>query len=169
VLVLSFILVWITSSGFPVFAQKRVGQDGAHFRMLKFRTMYKGSENGAKLTLHDDPRITRLGKILRRYSLDELPQLFNVLVGDMSLVGPRAVISYVVDKFDDLERMTLNVRPGVTGLAQISGRNELSFVEKSLLNIYYVKNYSLLLDLKILLKTFFAVISRVGTNGTRTD
>ncbi len=169
VLVVTFFCIWLTSRGFPVFAQERVGQDGARFRVLKLRTMYKGAENGSKLTQPDDPRITRLGRFLRRYSLDELPQLFNVLVGDMSLVGPRAVIPHVVEKFDDLERMTLNVRPGITGLAQVSGRDELSFIEKSLLNIYYVKNYSLLLDLKILLKTFFAVLTRVGTNGTCLD
>lgn len=87
----------------------------------------------------------------------------------MSLVGPRPVISYVADRFDELERMTLNVRPGMTGLAQVSGRDELSFLEKSLLNIYYVRNYSLLLDFKIILKTFFTVLSLVGTNGTRVD
>ena len=161
--------ICLDSWGWPFFMQERVGQEGRRFRIYKFRTMVKNAHNGSKLTQPDDPRITRVGKILRRYSIDEVPQLINVLKGDMSLVGPRPVITYVVDRFADLERMTLNVRPGMTGLAQVSGRDELSFLEKSLLNIYYVKNYSLLLDFKILVKTFFAVISRVGTNGTRVD
>jgi len=159
--------IWIDSRGFPLFRQERVGQGGQSFRIYKFRTMHNGAHNGSKLTQPDDPRITRVGKFLRRYSLDELPQLINVLTGEMSLVGPRPVVPYVVEKFDDLERMTLNVRPGMSGLAQVSGRDELGFIEKSLLNIYYVKNYSLLLDIKILIKTFFTVLSRVGTNGTR--
>jgi exopolysaccharide biosynthesis polyprenyl glycosylphosphotransferase len=168
-LIATMIAIRLDSPGFPLFRQKRVGQGGRRFKIYKFRTMRKGAHNGSKLTQRDDPRITRVGGFLRRYSLDELPQLINALIGDMSLVGPRAVVPCVVEKFGDLERMTLNVRPGITGLAQVSGRDELGFLEKSLLNIYYVKNYSLLFDLKILIKTFFAVLSRVGTNGTRLD
>lgn len=163
------IAICLDSPGFPLFRQNRVGQGGNPFRIYKFRTMHRDAHNGSKLTAPNDPRITRVGKFLRRYSLDELPQIINVLIGNMSLVGPRPVVPCVVEKFDDLERMTLNVRPGITGMAQVSGRDELSFIEKSLLNIYYVKNYSLLLDCKIIIKTFFTVLSLVGTNGTRLD
>jgi len=166
-----FASAWIMldSPGPPFFVQIRVGRYGRRFKMFKFRTMHHGAENGSPLTRPEDPRITRAGKFLRRTSIDELPQLINVLTGDMSLVGPRAVVPFVADKFNELEEITLNVSPGMTGLAQVSGRDELSFKDKSVLNIYYIRNYSLLLDLRILLRTIVAVLKRVGTNGTRME
>lgn len=161
--------VWIMldSPGLPLFAQERVGRYRRRFKIYKFRTMLQGAENHSPLTLHNDSRITNAGKVLRRWSIDELPQLINVLKGDMSLVGPRAVVPFVAEKFNELERMTLNVSPGLTGLAQVSGRDELGFKEKSVLNLYYIRNYSLLLDIQILLRTIAAVYRRTGTNGTR--
>ncbi len=169
--VLIFSALWITvdSPGGFLFRQKRVGKDAKTFSLLKFRTMYVGAESQAPLTRKNDPRITRAGKFLRKWSLDELPQLVNVLFGEMSLVGPRAVVPYVADFFDEFERFTLNVLPGITGLAQVNGRDDLAFKDKSLLNLYYVTNYSLFLDLEVIFRTLGVVIRREGTNGTRTD
>ncbi|MFH1023647.1 MAG: sugar transferase [Planctomycetota bacterium] len=162
--------IMLDSRGWPFFGQMRVGKHGRRFIMRKFRTMIPGAqEQGPPLTRPDDARVTRVGRWLRRLSLDELPQLYNVLVGDMSLVGPRAVIPYVADRFDEWEKMTLNILPGITGLAQVSGRDELGFRDKAMLNIYYIRNYSFILDLAILFKTIHVVISQEGTDGTRTD
>ena len=169
--ILAFCAVWISldSRGAFLFKQRRVGKDGKHFTLYKFRTMYAGSESDSPLTRRDDPRVTTAGRFLRKWSLDELPQLFNVITGDMSLVGPRAVVPYVADQFDEFERLTLNVLPGITGLAQVNGRDELAFKDKSLLNLYYITNYSVFLDIEIMLRTLAVVVRREGTNGTRTE
>ena len=169
--VLLFCAVWIRmdSRGGFLFKQKRVGKNSKRFNVYKFRTMYVGSESEAPLTRRDDPRVTKAGRFLRKWSLDELPQLVNVLMGEMSLVGPRAVVTYVADQFDEFERLTLNVLPGITGLAQVNGRDELAFKDKSLLNLYYITNYSLFLDVEIMLRTLAVVVRREGTNGTRLE
>jgi len=168
-LVVVGVMIVLDSTGGPLFIQTRTGKNQRRFKMIKFRTMFAHAPDGPPLTQANDSRITRVGRWLRRYSIDELPQLANVLVGDMSLVGPRAVVPYVADRFSEMERLTLKVRPGMTGLAQVSGRDELGFREKSLLSLYYIKNYSLLLDVKILLQTIRVVLSGVGTDGTRLD
>ncbi|MBI4577505.1 MAG: sugar transferase [Planctomycetes bacterium] len=162
------VAIRLDSRGPALFRQVRVGRLGRSFRIWKFRTMVQGAERLGALTRADDPRVTRVGRLLRRTSLDELPQLLNVLVGDMSLVGPRAVVPYVADAFRPVERLTLNVLPGMTGLAQVSGRDELGFRDKAMLNLYYIRNYSLILDLKILARTLLVVFRGEGTNGTRT-
>ncbi len=169
--VLAFCAVWIAldSPGGFLFKQKRVGKDSKCFTLYKFRTMRVGSEHEGALTKRDDPRITRAGRFLRKWSLDELPQLVNVILGEMSLVGPRAVVPYVADRFDEFERITLNVLPGITGLAQVNGRDDLAFKDKSLLNLYYITNYSPLLDIELMFRTLGVVIRREGTNGTRTQ
>jgi len=169
--VLVFCAAWtaLDSAGGFLFKQTRVGKDGKTFTLYKFRTMHRGAHNGGALTRRNDPRITRSGRFLRKWSLDELPQLVNVLKGEMSLVGPRAVVPFVADRFDEFERITLNVLPGITGLAQVNGRDELAFKDKSLLNLYYITNYSLLLDFEVMFKTLGVVIRREGTNGTRTE
>lgn len=169
--VLLFCAIWIyvDSPGGFLFMQERVGKNGRRFTCYKFRTMRIGAETQAPLTQRDDPRVTRAGRFLRKWSLDELPQLVNVVLGDMSLVGPRAVVPYVADQFDEFEKLTLNVPPGITGLAQVNGRDELAFKDKSLLNLYYITNYSLLLDVEIMLRTLAVVVRREGTNGTRTE
>lgn len=162
------VAIVIDSKGFPVFTQNRVGLNGEIFKLYKLRTMVIDADaRGGALTADNDPRITKFGKFLRRTSIDELPQLWNVLKGDMSIIGPRAVIPFVADRFEDWERISLNVKPGLTGLAQISGRDEVGFKEKSLLNLYYVRNYSLWLDLRILFSTILVVLSMEGTAGTR--
>ncbi len=162
------VAIVIDSKGWPLFTQTRVGLGGRHFKLYKLRTMVvDAARRGGPLTADRDPRITRLGHFLRRTSIDELPQFWNVLKGDMSLVGPRAVVPFVVENFADWERLSLAVRPGITGLAQISGRDEIGFREKSLLNLYYVRNFSLWLDLRILVETVSVVLSMEGTGGTR--
>jgi lipopolysaccharide/colanic/teichoic acid biosynthesis glycosyltransferase len=147
-----------------------VGADGETFEMYKFRSMYQGSEDrleelrdlsevdGPIFKMRDDPRVTRVGRVLRRASLDELPQLWNVLRGDMSLVGPRPPIPSEVCEYMEWHKKRLEVRPGVTGLWQVSGRSLLSFDEQCLLDIYYIENWSVWLDLQILLRTLPEVL-----------
>ena len=147
----------------PVFfRQERVGRDRINFRIFKFRTMVIDAEKkGAGVFVgEDDPRITRVGKILRSTSLDELPQLINILKGDMSLVGPRPTLAYQVEKYDQAQLRRLAVKPGVTGWAQVNGRNMLTWPERIELDLWYIDNWTLWLDLKILFKTFLVVFSR---------
>lgn len=163
------------SDGGPVlFRQTRVGLDGTTFSMLKFRTMHANAEDrlselrnanpnlGLMFKIKNDPRVTPIGRFLRRYSLDELPQLFNVLQGSMSLVGPRPPLPSEVDAYENHARRRLLVTPGLTGLWQVSGRSLLSWEETVRLDLRYVENWNLTLDLLILWKTFFAVIGKRG-------
>lgn len=161
--VLSILIV--VESGLPVFfTQERAGLNGKPFRIVKFRSMIPGAVNvGLGLrTSEDDPRVTRVGKFMREYHLDELPQFINVLKGDMSIVGPRPTILSQVETYTPFEIRRLEVRPGITGLAQVSGNNELPWEERIKLDVYYVDNMSLLMDLKIVLRTFLTVINREG-------
>ena len=142
--------------GGPVFyRQRRVGRDGREFELLKLRTMIVGAEQqGAGWAVNrGDPRITRVGRALRRLSLDELPQLWNVVRGEMSLIGPRPTLAYQVESYSPRQRRRLEVRPGVTGWAQIHGRATLPWEERIELDLWYVENRSPWIDLKILLKT----------------
>ncbi|SQC29681.1 Putative colanic biosynthesis UDP-glucose lipid carrier transferase [Rothia kristinae] len=169
------LLVKADSPGGPVlFRQERVGYQGEPFRMLKFRSMVPNAEqlkaqlmernegNGVLFKMADDPRITRVGRFMRRYSLDELPQLFNVLRGDMSLVGPRPPLREEVEHYEQDVHRRLLVKPGITGLWQVSGRSDLSWEESTRLDLYYVENWSVLSDLLILLKTVRAVVAKDG-------
>jgi len=146
--------------GGPVlYRQERVGKDGVPFELLKLRTMVVGAERqGAGYAVdHGDPRITRAGRVLRRLSLDELPQLWNVLRGDMSLIGPRPTLAYQVERYTPRQRRRLEVKPGLTGWAQIHGRAALPWDERIELDVWYVENRSPLVDLKILLRTPLAL------------
>lgn len=144
------------SMGPPVlFRQVRPGLDAQPFTLIKFRTMRDGPGDDAE-------RITRLGRFLRSTSLDELPELWNVLRGEMSLVGPRPLLMEYLDKYTERQALRHSVRPGITGLAQVSGRNELSWDEQLELDVEYVENWSLLLDLRILARTLAAVVRRTG-------
>lgn len=167
--------VKLTSSGPVLFRQTRVGRHGDEFRMLKFRTMSVDAEErlhtvidlneraeGLLFKIRKDPRVTPVGRILRRYSLDELPQLFNILMGQMSLVGPRPPLPSEVARYGPDVRRRLLVKPGLTGLWQISGRSDLSWDESVRLDLRYVENWSLSLDLLIVWKTFFAVVRGSG-------
>ncbi|CAH0119383.1 putative sugar transferase EpsL [Paenibacillus sp. CECT 9249] len=149
--------------GSPVlFRQERTGRNGVNFHILKFRSMTNGTDAYGNL-LPDQQRLTRFGLFLRKSSLDEFPQLFSVLKGDMSLVGPRPLLPRYVPYYTERERLRHTVRPGMTGLAQVSGRNALSWEERLELDVQYVENYSFRLDLKILLLTVKKVIGRDGT------
>jgi exopolysaccharide biosynthesis polyprenyl glycosylphosphotransferase len=174
--VLMALLIKLDSKGPVLYKQERVGMDGRIFLFLKFRTMRTGADDRAHreyqrryiegrpdtnlgdslrpvYKLHDDPRVTRTGRWLRRTSLDELPQLLNVLRGDMSVVGPRPPIPYEVEAYALWHRKRLDMKPGMTGLWQVSGRNRLSFDEMVRLDLFYIENWSLWLDLKIMLRT----------------
>jgi len=146
--------------GGPVlYRQERVGRDGEPFELLKLRTMVVGAEQiGAGFAVdRGDPRITKAGRVLRRLSLDELPQLWNVLRGDMSLIGPRPTLRYQVEKYTERQRRRLEVRPGITGWAQIHGRATLPWDERIELDVWYVEHRSPNVDLKILLRTPLAL------------
>jgi exopolysaccharide biosynthesis polyprenyl glycosylphosphotransferase len=179
------LLIKLDSRGPVFYAQERVGMDGRLFLLYKFRTMKAGADpelhreyqrafiaGRAEANLGDDqqptykllsdPRITRVGKLLRRTSLDEVPQLLNVLIGEMSVVGPRPPIPYEVEAYELWHRKRLDMKPGVTGLWQVSGRNRLPFEEMVRLDLFYIENWSLLLDLKIILRTGFVMIGREG-------
>ena len=148
--------------GGPVFyRQRRVGRDGAEFELLKLRTMEVGAEHkGAGFAVNEgDPRITPVGKLLRRLSLDELPQLWNVVRGDMSLVGPRPTLAYQVERYTPHQRRRLEVKPGITGWAQIHGRARLPWDERIELDVWYVEHRSPWLDLKILASTPLALFA----------
>ena len=157
--------VRLTSPGPVLFRQERIGLDGVPFTVLKFRTMI----DAPNPIFPDASRITSAGRILRRLSLDELPQLVNVARGDMSVVGPRPTLAYQVERYDDRQRHRLDVRPGLTGLAQVSGRNALSWGDRIDLDLEYVERQSVRLDLSIILRTAKALIAGEGVEGHPTD
>jgi lipopolysaccharide/colanic/teichoic acid biosynthesis glycosyltransferase len=163
VLLVAVIAIRLESRGPAIFKQRRVGKDGAEFDMYKLRTMVSGSDRGPDLPLSEgDPRITRVGALLRRYSLDELPNLVNVLRGEMAIVGPRPTIPPQVERYTERQRRRLEVKPGITGWAQVNGRVSLSWPERIELDIWYVDHRSLWLDLRILAKTFWLLASGHG-------
>jgi lipopolysaccharide/colanic/teichoic acid biosynthesis glycosyltransferase len=147
------------------FRQERVGMRGTTFRVWKFRTMVDGDNP----IFPDATRITTAGKVLRRLSLDELPQLLNVATGEMSVVGPRPTLPYQVERYDDHQRLRLAVRPGLTGLAQISGRNSLPWSERIDFDVTYVETQSVREDLRILARTAWTLLSGDGIEGHPTD
>ena len=149
------VAIKLHDSGPVFYRQRRVGRDGEEFELLKLRTMEVGAEKkGAGLAVNEgDPRITRVGRVLRRLSLDEVPQLWNVVRGDMSLVGPRPTLAYQVDRYTPRQRRRLEVRPGITGWAQIHGRARLPWEDRIELDVWYVEHRSPWLDLKILVRT----------------
>ena len=168
------LLVRIDSPGPALFSQERVGQGGRTFRIYKFRSMSKDAPqrlaelqdlnegNGLLFKLKDDPRVTRLGRVLRKYSLDELPQIWNVLVGEMSLVGPRPPLPNEVEEYEEHVRRRLYIKPGLTGMWQIGGRSALSWEDSVALDLYYVENWSVVGDLMIIWRTFRVLVAPVG-------
>lgn len=175
ILLVISIIIKITSEGPILFKQVRVGKDNKDFKILKFRTMIVDADKkGLKITVKDDPRITKIGKLLRKTKLDELPQLFNVLLGDMSFVGPRPEVRKYVDLYTEEQKQVLSVRPGITDLASIKYRNENELLDQSSnpeetyineimpsklkINLDYVKNINLVNDIKLILLTIKTVI-----------
>jgi|SRR5690625_626911 len=170
-LIIIAILVKLDSKGPVIFKQSRIGKNGTTFKVWKYRTMVDNAEKmGTGLaTAEKDPRITRVGKILRRTSIDEMPQLINVLLGDMSFIGPRPAPIIHLEKYSEFERHRLKVLPGVTGWAQVNGRNKLTWPERIKKDIWYVNNISILLDIKIILKTIKVVLLSEGVYSGRND
>jgi lipopolysaccharide/colanic/teichoic acid biosynthesis glycosyltransferase len=161
---LAALLIRLESRGHPIYRQRRVGLDGEPFDLYKLRTMVSGAESmGSGLAVDaGDSRITRLGAVLRRTSMDELPNLVNVLRGEMSIVGPRPTVQVQVDRYTDRQRGRLGVRPGLTGWAQVNGRASLPWHERIELDLWYVEHASLRLDLQILLRTARMVLGGHG-------
>ena len=145
------------------FLQERVGKDNKIFKIIKFRTMKNSTDKNGNL-LSDNERVTKFGRFLRSFSLDELPELINILKGDMSLVGPRALLVQYLGLYNDEQIRRHEVLPGLTGLAQINGRNSITWSEKFKLDVWYVDNWSLWLDIKIFFLTFWKVLKREGIN-----
>jgi len=167
-LLVGWLAVRLEDGGPGFFRQERVGRHGRRFRIWKLRTMIvEARSKGLGATVAaDDERITRVGHLLRSWGLDELPQLINVLTGEMSLVGPRPTLAYQVEAYDDEQRRRLLAKPGITSLAVVSGRNALPWRERIELDVWYVDNWSVWLDLKILFRTLWSVlVTREGLYG----
>lgn len=161
---LAMLAIRLESKGHPIYRQRRVGKDGVEFDMLKLRTMVSGAESmGAGLAVNEgDARITRVGKVLRRWSVDELPNLVNVLRGEMSLIGPRPTIQVQVAQYTERQRGRLAMKPGLTGWAQIHGRTSLPWAERIELDLWYVEHRKLRTDLVILWQTVRMLINGDG-------
>ncbi len=165
------ILIKLDSKGPVLFRQKRVGKNNKVFTFLKFRSMYTGAHRehkkmiekyGNMFKLKSDPRVTKIGNILRKTSLDELPQFFNAFIGNMSLVGPRPPMPEEVERYSSSEKRRVGFKPGITGLWQVSGRSDVNFKEWVELDVYYIENWTLMLDFHILFRTFLAIFSKRG-------
>ncbi len=172
ILLATLVVLTITTKGKPLFIQERVGYCGRRFRMIKFRTMRLDAEKLQHLVQNEkdgpifknrvDPRVTRIGRILRKTSIDEMPQLFNVLAGSMALVGPRPPVPKEVEKYEPWQRRRLAIKPGLTCLWQVSGRSEVAFEDWVRMDLWYVKNQNLKTDAKLLAKTPTSVVSGRG-------
>lgn len=174
-LLLTMLAIVVDSRGGPLFFQTRVGKDGRHFRCWKFRSMYQDAEarkaalmetnemqGGVTFKMKKDPRITRVGRVIRKLSVDELPQLYNVLVGDMSLVGPRPPVPAEVAQYTPYQRRRLAVTPGITCIWQVSGRSNIPFPQQVELDLEYIRTRNFWVDISLLLKTVPAVLTARG-------
>ncbi len=176
VIIITLILIKIDSQGPVIYSHLRKGYRSRNFPFYKFRSMVKNADemledlmeqnerSGKAFKMKNDPRVTRVGKIIRKYSIDEIPQLFNVLRGDMSLVGPRPQVLWEARQYNDFEKRRLNILPGITGLWQVSGRADLTYEEMIQLDIFYLENWTLGFDFKILFKTIPAVVLQKGAS-----
>ncbi len=163
ILLIALTLLFFENDGKPFFFQLRPGKKGKIFKIIKFKTMNDKKDTKGKL-LSDELRLTKIGKFIRKNSLDEIPQLFNVILGDMSLIGPRPLLPEYLSLYDQVQQRRHEVKPGITGWAQVNGRNAISWQQKFELDVWYVDHISFLLDLKIFLLTFKKVIIREGIN-----
>jgi lipopolysaccharide/colanic/teichoic acid biosynthesis glycosyltransferase len=164
VVLVAVVAIRVESRGHPFYTQRRVGKDGEHFDILKLRTMVTGAEGmGAGLAVNEgDARITRVGTVLRRFSIDEIPNLWNVLRGEMAIVGPRPTVPVQVEQYTPRQMGRLSVKPGITGWAQVNGRTRLPWAERIELDLWYVEHRSLWLDLRILARTLTMVLTGQG-------
>jgi undecaprenyl-phosphate galactose phosphotransferase len=178
-LLLLYSIVFVSTKGKPLFSHERIGYKGKKFQVWKFRTMHTDASERLEILLNecsssreewekdfklkDDPRITKIGNYLRKTSLDELPQLINVLKGEMSLVGPRPIVEEEIVKYEEFYNYFIAVKPGITGLWQVSGRNDIDYDERVQLDVWYVRNWSIELDIEILIKTIMVVLFRKGS------
>ena len=167
-----FLIVWcvllVKNNGKAFFYQERPGKNERVFRIIKFKTMNdKTDEHGELLPPSD--RLTRTGNFVRKYSLDEIPQLLNVIKGDMSLIGPRPLLIRYLPRYNDFQKQRHDIRPGITGWAQVNGRNAISWEQKFEYDVWYVKNMSLLLDVKIIFLTIYTVFKKVGINNANNE
>lgn len=153
----------ISTRGYPFFFQPRPGKNGKIFKIIKFKTMNEKCDSSG-IILNDVERLTKIGKFLRKTSFDELPQIINILSGKMSLIGPRPLLIEYISLYDDIQIRRLEARPGITGWAQVNGRNAISWEQKFAYDIYYIDNCTFSLDFIILLKTFNKVIKRADIN-----
>lgn len=163
ILIIATLLLAIANHGKPFFFQIRPGKNEKLFKIIKFKTMTDGKDKKGNL-LSDDLRLTQFGNFVRKTSLDELPQLINVLKGDMSLIGPRPLLAEYLPLYSAEQRKRHQVKPGITGWAQINGRNAISWEQKFEYDIWYINNISFMTDLKIFLRTFFKVFKNEGIN-----
>lgn len=163
VILLVTLILFIINKGNPFFFQIRPGKNGKYFRIYKFKTMTDERDEEGNL-LPDSQRLTLIGRLIRKTSLDEIPQLFNVLKGEMSLVGPRPLLPEYLDVYTDTQKKRHLVKPGITGWAQVNGRNAISWTRKLELDVWYVKHVSMMLDIKILWMTFLKVLRSEGIN-----
>ncbi|WP_378173698.1 sugar transferase [Aquimarina sp. SS2-1] len=157
------LLLSIANNGRPFFFQERPGKNGKIFKIIKFKSMNDKKDKDGEL-LPFEKRITKTGKFIRKYSLDEIPQLFNVIKGDMSLIGPRPLLVKYLPLYNDFQQKRHNVRPGITGWAQVNGRNAISWDEKFKLDVWYTENLSFKLDLKIIFMTAKKVLFKEDIN-----
>lgn len=162
-ILLTIILLAIANSGKPFFFQRRPGKNGKIFKIIKFRTMTDERDDKGDL-LPDSERLTTTGKLVRKTSIDEVPQLFNVLKGEMSLIGPRPLLPQYLEIYSTRQRRRHEVRPGITGWAQVNGRNAISWTKKLEYDVWYVENISFMLDLKIFFRTLRKVVASEGIN-----
>jgi undecaprenyl phosphate N,N'-diacetylbacillosamine 1-phosphate transferase len=163
VFIFVFLVLAVSNQGKPLFFQKRPGKNEKPFYIIKFKTMNDKKDSQGEL-LPFDQRVTKLGAFIRKYSLDEIPQLLNVLKGDMSLIGPRPLLMDYLELYNDWQKQRHNVKPGITGWAQVNGRNAITWKEKFNYDVWYVQNLSFLLDIKILLLTIKKVVVKEGVN-----
>ena len=166
-MLITAVAIKLDSPGPVIFKQERLGKDGKTFTMYKFRSMVHGAEKMGMgiFTAFNDPRITRVGRFLRQYSIDELPQLWNIIKGEMSFVGPRPPLPFYPKKYEEYEdwvKKRFEVLPGITGWAQVHGRNLIDWYERFKLDVWYVENWSLALDAKIILLTIVKVLKKEG-------
>lgn len=171
IFLISAVAIKLDSKGPVFFRQERLGKDGKVFKIFKFRTMVENAEKMSSgiITFENDPRITRVGDFLRKTSLDELPQLLNVLKGEMSLVGPRPPVPYHPRKYEDYpehQKRRFKMKPGITGYAQVNGRNNLTWDDRIELDVHYVENFNILLDIKILFLTVIKVLKSEDVHST---